>query len=924
VITVLYSNCFEAQTITTCSKKQLTEKEGLPSNEVYSALEDHFGYIWFATDYGIAKYNGYTFEVFNTSNGLPETTVFKLYLQRDSSIIGECINNQYFRIKNNQVSLLKIQDSIDHHIPTVRMTQSFYVDQQNHTHIGTRDGYYEFAPSGELVFADTVKHGGTRRIIIKRIEQHIFAYAIKTQAYFDSLHLEISGFDKWNGLYGIPLPDESHMTRSVYVDICDDFLALNSSHSLHIVSDDGLQSIPLNNSPVGVTIWDKKIIVPTLEDGFLVYQNGNDGFEFQSSILPNSSATSSLQSKDGNFLFLNTTSEGITQFNIGGPKIVFKSPPNENITACHIQKDTVLLGCESGRLYYNDTSFVLPQGNKIQSLQQLEGRLIINSTPSYYVNFKDSDSMLTRIETHLGSKVVLGTIDGIFYQLGYMALYAFNHSTQEIYLAKDSGPDKMETAILDNSKIITSSVNGYTIYHLDSLTIASSVATSSKIVKFFYFEQTLYGVTAESIIHNIHQETIPPVKLPLLDKEIRVFDAFYEDELLHLATNLGVYSWSLAQPFEMSTLINFEPIHSIRGVSVSQDTLFFHTKKTLFKKAIQDFSVDLPSLQVQSILSNGKEIEQGAIITLPYTSRNIKFNLNATSFSDGLKHFKFQLVNHDKDWIYTSENNIAYNSLEPGSYTFIVSASADGYNYSEEIRIEIIINAPFWQTWWFYLSLALIVFGVAFLFFRWRIKQERKKTNIEKTISQLRSKALIAQLNPHLIFNVLNTIQGIVSEGEIDKANSYVAKFSKFMRASLKMSKHYLVPISEEINMTEIYLQLEKLRFGDEVSFKITKDLKGDQAMVPPLIIQPLVENAIKHGVMPVLSSKGEIEIVITDLENHLSIRVIDNGIGFTTPIIYGDGLMISEQRIKSISPENELLIINEKAPCIVELKIYR
>ena len=163
----------------------------------------------------------------------------------------------------------------------------------------------------------------------------------------------------------------------------------------------------------------------------------------------------------------------------------------------------------------------------------------------------------------------------------------------------------------------------------------------------------------------------------------------------------------------------------------------------------------------------------------------IEISLENISLKEPFIHYRYRLDGNERDYLYTNNGEIAYSSLSPGKYIFKVSGTSDGFNYSQEKTIEIVISPPFWSTWWFITSVIIIIGVFAFLFIRIRIIHIRKKIEIRETISKLRSQALMAQLNPHLVFNILNAIQGMVSKGKVEESNIYIARFSKFLRSSL-------------------------------------------------------------------------------------------------------------------------------------------
>jgi LytS/YehU family sensor histidine kinase len=203
------------------------------------------------------------------------------------------------------------------------------------------------------------------------------------------------------------------------------------------------------------------------------------------------------------------------------------------------------------------------------------------------------------------------------------------------------------------------------------------------------------------------------------------------------------------------------------------------------------------------------------------------------------------------------------------------------------------------------------------------VKQIKKKSKLNETISRLKSQALINQLNPHLIFNILNSIQGIVSKGDIEKANIFISRFAKFMRQTLWANQNPLISLESELEITENYISLEKLRFPSEMTIEIVRNNYQKEKLVPSLLLQPFIENAIKHGIMPSLSNEGKISIIVSESELYLEIKIVDNGKGFGDEIMYGDGLKITEERLKLLNEMNTFQFERKGELTVVTIKIY-
>jgi hypothetical protein len=247
--------------------------------------------------------------------------------------------------------------------------------------------------------------------------------------------------------------------------------------------------------------------------------------------------------------------------------------------------------------------------------------------------------------------------------------------------------------------------------------------------------------------------------------------------------------------------------------------------------------------------------------------------------------FSYKLDGLDVQWISAETRKyVSYTNLPGGHYTFRLRAS-DGSDYFSEITIPLFIRTPFWKTLWFYLILIVILLAIIFGFYQYRMKQVRKqeeiKSNYNKMISQLEMKALRAQMNPHFLFNSLNSIRYYILKEQFDDASAYLTKFSKLLRLILRNSRENMITLTQELETLNIYIEFEQMRFNKHFEFiqyvDPSVDLSG--TMIQPMTIQPFVENAIWHGLKPKEKDRL-LTLSISKEGKMLNIIIEDNGIG--------------------------------------------
>ncbi len=245
--------------------------------------------------------------------------------------------------------------------------------------------------------------------------------------------------------------------------------------------------------------------------------------------------------------------------------------------------------------------------------------------------------------------------------------------------------------------------------------------------------------------------------------------------------------------------------------------------------------------------------------------------------------YAYKLEGLDRDWIYSGNINFAsYTNLNPGSYTFRAKGTnSDGVWNERGTSVIILVHPPYWQTWWFKLMISLTLIAALLLFIHRIRDKEKRKSLFNKRMSELKLQALRSQMNPHFLFNTLNSIQYFISCNDQKSAQNYLSKFSKLMRSTLDNSEKSTIPISKEVEALKIYLELQLLRFENKFEYRISIDSLLDiyNIEIPTMIIQPYVENAITHGLRN-KTLKGEIIISIKLDAGIIICTIEDNGIG--------------------------------------------
>ncbi|MCB0430349.1 MAG: histidine kinase [Flavobacteriales bacterium] len=275
-------------------------------------------------------------------------------------------------------------------------------------------------------------------------------------------------------------------------------------------------------------------------------------------------------------------------------------------------------------------------------------------------------------------------------------------------------------------------------------------------------------------------------------------------------------------------------------------------------------------------------------VQLPASQNNLTFHFQGICLTRPTTvKYRYKLEGFEKEWSpATSDRMARYPNIPPGRYTFRVQCSNnEGIWGVKEATFRFLVDKPFYLQWWFVVLTVLVIGGTIFTLVRYRIrtqqKREREKAENEIRLATQELKAIRAQLNPHFIFNALNSIQHFVLMHHDESAGKYLNKFARLMRQILSNSERSQVTIQEELNALQLYLELEVLRFEDKFSFSITVDPEIDTEYyeIPPLLLQPFVENAILHGLGPIAKG-GKLEVALSKQGVDLHITITDNGVG--------------------------------------------
>lgn len=272
---------------------------------------------------------------------------------------------------------------------------------------------------------------------------------------------------------------------------------------------------------------------------------------------------------------------------------------------------------------------------------------------------------------------------------------------------------------------------------------------------------------------------------------------------------------------------------------------------------------------------------------LPRTEKMVTINFSVDDYFRALPVlFKYRIRDENGgNWQESVQGTATFQALTSGNYSFDVKAQISGSQWSEIQTLHFTIKKAFWTRWEFYLLLSVSVVLLTLVIYKIRItsvrRRELEKRQVAAKINELEIQALNANMNPHFIFNSLNSIQHYLVPLKNRRAFDFISNLSRLIRLNMAALGHKEVNLAGELKRTELYVELEKERLNNRLTFEIELDIQksAEEIFIPSMMIQPLVENSIWHGIAP-LSDMGLIRLQISNDGLFLKIVVTDNGVG--------------------------------------------
>ena len=410
----------------------------------------------------------------------------------------------------------------------------------------------------------------------------------------------------------------------------------------------------------------------------------------------------------------------------------------------------------------------------------------------------------------------------------------------------------------------------------------------------------------------------------------RVQQLTLQNNILYAGTKEGLYSINLKNDHTIGyNNSNLLPFDEIIDLKINDSTIFIAGRNTIVSLPLKEVNAYTPSLEIgiDEILAGNSLRSADNLKDIPHNLNSISIKLNNYSYRSAA-NTKYYFSIAGPNGMGLSDSSLSPTlkfSLDPGDYEVKIYAEDRLLNVrSNSFTIPISIKNPFYREWWFLLStvalFALLFTGITLIVVRRVKNRELQKRNLVLRIADLEARALQEQMNPHFIFNAVNSVQDFILNSRTEEAHLFLSSFAKLIRMVLEHSRKKNVSLEEEISLIRLYVSIEEQRLRESVSLEIDMpdSIDPENILLPSMLLQPLVENAIWHGLNK-QTGKKTITLKFREEGKLFIIEISDNGIGLqnSDQIHTSVGLEIVKERIRLTyeeAPSFDFFSIQNKA----------
>lgn len=857
-----------------------TINDGLPSNTVYCVEQDDQGFMWFGTDAGLSRYDGYEFTNYTLNDGLPDTEILKFFKDSLDRIWFYTLNGKVGYIYNNTIYSSKNTDWLKELEFNRRITSIIEANQK----------LYFAAVGSEYKVLDGIK------VYSNRIESHstISLCACNNKVYL---------FTKYAGNYTIEEANESYIVKKV-----NNGNGFGYEVTYPLCYKGNIYAFDISFQKTNRLLqFSNNLFIPMfldIEDRILNIEVHNDQlYTLSKKRILRIDTKSNLVYPIPSLKFnasLHTDLEGNTWYTSTRFGIRFQPKKKVRINKEYIDIDQLATINDSLFIAHNKKEIsIKSRSNSFESYLSFEKpnsvNFIVKSPSNQIVIGRNNSTYFDKVSSKISSALSVSFTDSV----------AYFGSRSRVKTNIDSIPpppsvlgNVRSILAIDEDSILIGTDHGLLTVHGDSLKYSQAYRQFSKIETFqtrinkiiHSNDKIIFATGGNGIIIYLNADSLNQVsKEDGLISNI-VTDVIIKDSTFWILTPKGINKLtSTHNRWDISTLDSSYGLSSIqaRDMEYFNDSIYLATNVGLFSFSA---AIDLAESNTFTFFINQVLVDNKMTLESNFDSdiNSVQIEFKALAYRNhGSLSYQYQLITDknpisDQKWIDTDFNQVNFLGLNPNEYTFWVRAKTKNSEWSTPITYQFNIKPAIWQELWFQVSVILILIVSIVIYFNRRSNRKLNEKNLEKAKINAELTALKAQINPHFLFNVLNSIQSFILDNEKDIAQEYLVKYGRLMRMVLDYSDHLLVSLNTEIEMLKLYTDLEKLRLKKGFDFEvILSDYFVENSIdIPSMIIQPFVENAVWHGLSP-LNEKGNIIIEVNHIDDHIQIEVIDNGVGF-------------------------------------------
>lgn len=895
--------------------RQFTVDNGLPSNETYHIVQDSTGYLWIATANGVSRFNGYNFQNFGLNEGLVESAIHEIYIDYKGRIWFISSSGRLTYYESGKIKQFDYNHRLNDYIAQSRGTfkKSFYVDSLDNVYISFR-GIGRIVISAEGIVTEPNENQEVTIVVDKLPSGQLL---VSNRLIFESQYNDLEELKK-KFMFSIRLSNDTFNVQNTTVRSPFHFNIIEESPNKLILSNEGRVMKVENRNIISYhdfgyeVIWtslepNKNLWVAPIEGGVHRLYKGH--FDHPNNLfILDKHQISSVEKDHENGYWFTSLSDGV--FYVPNINILTYSEdsglPSDRINAVFANRNGIFIGNEQGVVSQIRNQSIINHTIRVDSLGDL---------PIRFLGIDSTDSRVwIGSNTHLHSLEENNQIKHYFHSIrnGSSPRDMIPALDGGYWIASSWGIRKFDGKTFVYSSRLDSEFSGVVNSVYEDSTRTLWMATnngvwkySDNIFEYLGEKHSLFAESASCIAKTIDNKLLIATK----GRGLLVFDGinlwqisenegiasnyinkiFVANSGIWLATNNGV-SWIKGNLNGEYTVTNINTSHGLptnetNSIFVRGEQTYVSTTKglALINSALINPNIVEPKCIVIGIRVNGEEVGvHNKPIEFDYGDNTIEINYVGFAFKNlGRIQYRHMFDSPDAKWVTTNTPTATFTNLSPGRYTFLVQAQNSDGTWGKSAQVTFRVKPAFWQTYWFIITLTLAFTLLIFLIYRMRISSIKKRNDLINNLNIYKQKSLRQQMNPHFIFNTLNSIQLYILEKDHISSHKYLTKFAKLMRLILDNSQVSSVALKDELEALRLYLELESLRLSGKFEYFI--EVENDtllECKVPTLLIQPFVENSIWHGIMLKSKQEGWVKVSITGDNDFIICTIEDNGVG--------------------------------------------